>query len=311
VATRPKLACGRQSSGTGPGSRAINPITQPGGRSPASVEVLSTPDSGLIEPVKQMMLASQFSARAAFKGAAVRVDGPDGGGTSGPPPPEKRSRELGGDGPAAKSAQAARTARSRYSRSLSISELTHPTDGERALRALLVRGHRPASARGGRNSAARADLGNGPLHCTQKASSPAAWDLAPVVSPTGGFRPRLSRRGPPKPARRRPDARRPTGRFPGSWTSSPRLVSHPPIFAFRRSCKRCGSTGRFWWKRRSMPTGRVEPGVGEDLSRVQNHVFRTRKAARVVPRLGLFPGHAVRARRCRPSSGRRSTFVNY
>src|SRR6267143_1500900 len=39
---------------------------------PASVEVLSTPDSGLIEPVKQMMLASQFSA-GRLKGAAVRV----------------------------------------------------------------------------------------------------------------------------------------------------------------------------------------------------------------------------------------------
>src|SRR5438046_430036 len=44
---------------------------------PASVEVLSTPDSGLNNAVKQMMLASQFSAGRP-KGAAVRVLVPPG-----------------------------------------------------------------------------------------------------------------------------------------------------------------------------------------------------------------------------------------
>src|SRR6266704_6243457 len=39
---------------------------------PALLEVLSTPDSGLIEPVKQMMLASRFSP-GRLKGTAVRV----------------------------------------------------------------------------------------------------------------------------------------------------------------------------------------------------------------------------------------------
>src|SRR5207244_2865895 len=47
-------------------------IDTTGRAEPASLEILSTPDSGLIEPVKQMMLASQFSA-GRLKGAAVRV----------------------------------------------------------------------------------------------------------------------------------------------------------------------------------------------------------------------------------------------
>src|SRR5438132_1471061 len=47
-------------------------IDTTGHAEPASLEVLSTPDSGLIEPVKQMMLASRFSP-GRLKGAAVRA----------------------------------------------------------------------------------------------------------------------------------------------------------------------------------------------------------------------------------------------
>src|SRR5213080_2069500 len=47
-------------------------IDTTGHAEPASLEVLSTPDSGLVEPVKQMMLASQFSP-GRRKRAAVRV----------------------------------------------------------------------------------------------------------------------------------------------------------------------------------------------------------------------------------------------
>ena len=47
-------------------------IDTTGHAEPASLEVLSTPDSGLVEPVKQMMLASRFSP-ARLKRVAVRV----------------------------------------------------------------------------------------------------------------------------------------------------------------------------------------------------------------------------------------------
>src|SRR5207247_384205 len=47
-------------------------IDTTGHAEPASLEVLSTPDSGLIEPVKQMMVASRFSP-GRLKRVAVRV----------------------------------------------------------------------------------------------------------------------------------------------------------------------------------------------------------------------------------------------
>ena len=90
-------------------------IDTTGRAEPASVEVLSTPDSGLIEPVKLMMLASQFSA-GRLKGAAVRVMVQMGVDVRTP----RLSAASSWEQPAARSAQAARTARSRCSRSPSI-----------------------------------------------------------------------------------------------------------------------------------------------------------------------------------------------
>src|SRR5213080_4090006 len=50
-------------------------IDTTGHAEPASLEVLSTPDSGLVEPVKQMMVASRFSP-GRLKRVAVRVRPP-------------------------------------------------------------------------------------------------------------------------------------------------------------------------------------------------------------------------------------------
>ena len=99
---------------------------------PASVEVLSTPDSGLNDAVEQMMLASQFSV-GRLKGAAVRVMVQMGVDVR---PPRLSATEL------VRSARA-HLAAGRPDSALTLldlaldSALAHPTDGERSY-ALLV-----------------------------------------------------------------------------------------------------------------------------------------------------------------------------
>src|SRR5213593_1926176 len=128
-------------------------IDTTGHAEPASLEVLSTPDSGLVEPVKQMMLASRFSP-GRLKGAAVRVMVQIAVDVR---PPRLSAAELVGT--ARRQVGAGRPDSALALLEIALdSELTHPTDGERAY-ALLIRGI--AASRAGQDSAARADLGNG------------------------------------------------------------------------------------------------------------------------------------------------------
>src|SRR5213593_3776626 len=128
-------------------------IDTTGHAEPASLEVLSTPDSGLIEPVKQMMVASQFSP-GRLKRAAVRVMVQIAVDVR---PPRLSAAELVGT--ARRQVGAGRPDSALALLEIALdSELTHPTDGERAY-GLLVRGI--AASRAGQDSAARADLGNG------------------------------------------------------------------------------------------------------------------------------------------------------
>lgn len=132
----------------------VSAIIDTAGRvEPTSFEVLSTPDSGLIDPVKRMTLASQF-APGRRKGSAVRtliqlaVD---------VRPPRLNATELV---TTARGQLAARRADS----ALTLLEIaldtviTHPTEGERAY-ALLTRGI--ARSRAGTDSTGRADLRDG------------------------------------------------------------------------------------------------------------------------------------------------------
>jgi len=146
-------------------------IDTTGHAEPASLEILSTPDSGLIEPVKQMMLASQFSA-GRLKGTAVRV-----------------MVQMAVDVrlPRLSAAELVGTARRELAAghrdsALTLVEialdtaLTHPTDGERVY-ALLVRG--VAASHAGRDSAGGADLAEGlALYQTLTARG---VDLAPFL----------------------------------------------------------------------------------------------------------------------------------
>src|SRR5437867_4681759 len=128
-------------------------IDTTGHAEPASLEVLSTPDSGLVEPVKQMMLESRFSPGRA-RGLPARV-----------------MVQMAVDVrlPRLSATELVTTARAQIARREADSALatletaldsviTHPTEGERAF-ALLVRGVAWSAARGrGRDSAAGADF---------------------------------------------------------------------------------------------------------------------------------------------------------
>src|SRR2546430_10281353 len=180
---------------------------------PASVEVLSTPDSGLNDAVKQMMLASQFSA-GRLKGAAVRVMVQMGVDVR---PPRLSAAELVGT--ARRQVGAGRPDSALALLDLALdSELTHPTDGERAY-GPLVRGI--AASRTGRDSTARADLGDG-LALYQSLIARGV-DLAPFLRRLADSV-RLSRRGAQAagPAMPAPSTVEPVD-------EQPVLVSHPAI----------------------------------------------------------------------------------
>ena len=120
---------------------------------PASLEMLSTPDSALLEPVKQMMLESRFSpgrahglpARVMVQMAVeVRL-------------PRLSATELVTTARAQLAGREADSALATLEIALD-SVITHPTEGERAF-ALLVRGVAWSAAGGrGRDSAAGADF---------------------------------------------------------------------------------------------------------------------------------------------------------
>src|SRR2546430_2807517 len=150
----------------------------------ASVEVLSAPDSALNDAVKQMMLASQFSA-GRLKGAAVRVMVQLGVDVR---PPRLRATELVGSARAQLAARRPDSALTLLELALDTS-LTHPTDGERVY-ALLVRG--AAASRAGRDSASRADLAEG-LALYQSVTARGV-DLAPFLRRLADSV-RLARRG--------------------------------------------------------------------------------------------------------------------
>ncbi len=189
-------------------------VIDPTGRAePASVEVLSTPDSALIGPAKRMMLASQFSP-GRLKGSAVRtmvqmaVD---------VRPPRLSAPELVGKARDQLAAGRPDSAQSLLELALDTG-LTHPTDGERAY-GLLVRGL--AAARAGRDSAARADLGDGlALYQTLTARG---VDLAPFLRRLADSV-RLTRRG-----ARPPAATMPAPTAVARVDEQPALISHPPI----------------------------------------------------------------------------------
>jgi len=188
-------------------------IDTAGAVEPASVEVLSTPDSGLIAPVTHMMLASRFSP-GRRKGAAVRVMVQMAVDVR---PPRLSATELVGEARSQVAAGHADSAGALLDLALD-SALTHPTEGERVY-ALLVRGI--AASRAGRDSAARKDLADG-LASYQRLIGRGV-DLAPFLRRLADSV-RLARRG-TKP----PGAVMPAPTAVGAVDEQPVLVSHPPI----------------------------------------------------------------------------------
>jgi len=178
---------------------------------PVSVEVLSTPDSGLIAPVKQWMLASQF-APGRLNGAVVRVMVQLGVGVQ---PPRLAATDL--------VTQARRQlAAGRGDSALSLLDLasdtalTHPTEGERAY-TLLVRG---VARRSSRDSVARAALRDGlALYQDLRARG---IDLAPFLRRLADS---LRASGPKA---KRPGADMPPPTAVGV-DDPPVLATHPPI----------------------------------------------------------------------------------
>jgi TonB family protein len=180
---------------------------------PPSVEVLSTPDSALFAPVRQMLLASQFSP-GRFKGTTVRVMIQMAVDVR---PPRFNATQLVGGARGQLAAGHLDSARALLALALD-SALSHPSDGERAY-ALLVRG--VAQSRTGQDSASRADLEDG-VALVQSLTARGV-DLAPLVrrladSVRLAGRARTTRGG---------DMPRPTTL--GNVDEQPTLVTHPPI----------------------------------------------------------------------------------
>jgi len=230
---------------------------------PPSVEVLSTPDSDLNDAVKQMMLASQFSV-GRLKGAAVRVMVQMGVDVR---PPRLSATELTRSARADLAAGRADSAAALLELALDTA-LTHPTEGERAY-ALLVRG--AAASRAGRDSAGRADVGEGlALYQTLTARG---VDLAPFLRRLADSV-RLARRdsnasGPAMPA--------PTTVEPVD--EQPVLVSHPPIrYPPEMQALRIGGTVVV--EAELDGTGHVEAGSAK-ITESPNHAFDA-EALRVV-----------------------------
>ncbi len=227
-----------------------------------SVEVLSTPDSGLIAPLKQWMLASQFSP-GRLKGAAVRVMVQLAVGVH---PPRLAATDLVTQARSQLAAGRSDSALSLLDLALDTA-LTHPTDGERAY-ALLVRG---LVGRSSRDSAARVDLRDGlALYQDLRARG---IDLAPFVR-------RLAdsvRASGPKPKRPRADMPAPTA--VSAVDEQPVLLSHPPIH-YPPELAALKVDGTVVVEAALDLTGRVEP-ASPRLVQSPNHGFDA-EALRVV-----------------------------
>jgi TonB family protein len=266
-------------------------IDTAGRAEPASVEVLSTPDSGLNEPVKQMMLASQFSP-GRLKGTAVRVMVQMGVDVL---PPRLSATELVGSARAQLAARRPDSALTLLEIALD-SALTHPTDGERVY-ALLVRG--VASSRAGRDSAGRIDLGEG-LALYQSLTARGV-DLAPFLRRLADSV-RLARRAsnPSGPGMSAPTAAEPVD-------EQPVLVSHPPIH-YPPEMQALRVEGTVVVEAGLDTTGRVEQASAK-IAATPNHAFDG-EALRVIRGSVYRParrqGHAVRA-----VIRQAITFVNY
>ena len=255
-------------------------IDTTGHAEPASLEVLSTPDSGLIEPVKQMMVASRFSP-GRLKGAAVRVMVQMAVDVR---PPRLSATELVSSARSHLGANRPDSALTQLALALDTA-LTHPTDGER-LYALLVRG--VAASRTGRDSAGRADLAEGlALYQTLTARG---VDLAPFLRRFADSV-RLRGRGakPPGATMSAPTA-------VGAVEEQPALVSHPPI-RYPPEMQSLRVDGTVLVEAALDVTGHVEPGSAR-IVQSPNHAL-DEEALRVVRgsvyRPARSEGRAVRA----------------
>jgi TonB family protein len=220
-----------------------------------SVEVLATPDSGLIDPVKRMMLASQF-APGRRHGAAVRtmiqlavdVRAPHLGAT-----------ELVTAARAALAAHQSDSARLLLALALDTT-LTHATEGERSY-ALLVRGTCHCEA--GPDSAARSDLREG-LALYQDLTGRGV-DLAPFLRRLADSV-RLATR-----ARTGPAADLPPPTTVGAVDVEPSLLTHPAIrYPPEMQALRVAATVVV--EAALDTTGRVAPGTATVVTS-ENHAF--------------------------------------
>src|SRR6267143_3951619 len=255
-------------------------IDTTGRAEPASLEILSTPDSGLIEPVKQMMQRSQFST-GRHKGTAVRVMVQLAVDVR---PPHLSAAELVGTARRELGAGRPDSARTLLEIALD-SALVHPTEGERSY-ALLVRGI--AASRAGRDSAGRADLESG-LALYQNLTA-RGLDLAPFVRRLEDSV-RLSRR-----AVKAPGATMPAPTVVGAVDEQPALATHPPI-RYPPEMQALRVDGTVLVEAALDASGHVDPGSAK-IVHSPNHAFDD-EALRVVRgsvyRPARSKGRAVRA----------------
>jgi len=261
---------------------------------PASLEMLSTPDSALLEPVKQMMLESRFSpgrahglpARVMVQMAVeVRL-------------PRLSATELVTTARAQLAGREADSALATLEIALD-SVITHPTEGERAF-ALLVRGVAWSAAGGrGRDSAASADFTAG-LDLYERLISEGV-DLAPPVRRLADSV-RLRR-----PATKGARAEMAALQAVAELDEQPALVSHPAIrYPPEMEALRVGGTVIV--EATVGATGRVEAGSVRVVAS-PNHAF-DKEAGRVVRGSVYRPGR-IRGRPVHAVIRQAVTFVNY
>jgi TonB family protein len=258
---------------------------------PHSVEVLSTPDSALFEPVRQMLLASQFSP-GRLRGVTVRVMIQMAVDVR---PPRFSATQLVGAARAQLASGRPDSAEALLTVALD-SALSHPTEGERAY-GLLVRGI--AESRAGHDSASRADLGDG-VTLVQSLTARGV-DLAPFLRRLADSV-RMARR----------TTTPPSGGMPAPTTvgvvdEPPALLTHPAIrYPPEMQALRIAATVVV--EAALDATGHVAPGSSR-IVESPNHAF-DREALRVVSASTYRPakngGRPVRAVIRQPIS-----FVNY
>ncbi len=257
----------------------------------SSVDVLSTPDSALIGPAKQMMLATQFTP-GHRKGTAVRVMVQMNVDVR---PPRLDATELTGKARAALAAGHADSAQRLLDIALDT-VLTHPTDGERVY-ALLVRGI--AASRAGGDSAGRADRDSGVA--LYKNLTARGADLAPFLRRLADSV-RLASR-----ATKAPGGDMPAPTALGAVDEQPVLASHP-LIRYPREMQALRVAATVVVEAALDATGHVEPASAR-ITQTSNHAFDA-EALRVVRgsiyRPARVGGRAVRAVIRQPIS-----FVNY